>query len=397
MEVEVKNLDYYGRGITKVADKVTFIDYALPKEVVDINIYKESKKYNEAVINKIIKKSSIRNSPKCEYFTKCGGCNLDHISLEEENQFKLNKLKELEFKFLKTDNLVSNDFIAKEKYNYRNKIVLRVKDNVLGLYEKNSNNIIGINKCILANEKINQIIMLLKTMELNDNEITIRISSSSNMSMVIFKEDISGIDRLKELVDIIIIGKRVITNTDKILANINDIKYLISPFSFFQINDEITKIIYDDIKKIIKSYNSKKVLDLYCGSGTIGLYIADIVDEVIGIEQVDSSIEDAILNKELNNIKNINFIKGKVENNLDELSDFDTVIVDPPRAGLDKKTIQELLRINPNTIVYMSCDPYTLFRDLVILKDNYTIKEIKGYNMFPNTHHVESLVTLCRK
>lgn len=154
---------------------------------------------------------------------------------------------------------------------------------------------------------------------------------------------------------------------------------------------------YDEVKDIIKSKDSKNVLDLYCGSGTIGIYISDSVDNVVGIEVVESSITDAIKNKEINNVNNIDFILGKVEDKINDIKiDIDTIIVDPPRSGLSDNVIDSINKINPKNIIYISCNPIS-FADNINKLSNYLIKNINVYDMFPNTYHCESVCILERK
>ena len=173
--------------------------------------------------------------------------------------------------------------------------------------------------------------------------------------------------------------------------------YKISINSFFQINKTLTKELYDEVLVNVKNKNYNEVLDLYCGTGTIGLYIADYVNHITGIDYNKSNINDAVYNKELNNIKNIDFICDKVENEIDKFTDIDLIIVDPPRAGLDTKTKDILKKIKPEQIIYVSCDPMTLARDLKELKADFIIKKIIPFNMFPRTYHVENVSVLCRK
>ena len=183
---------------------------------------------------------------------------------------------------------------------------------------------------------------------------------------------------------------------NSIITSIGDKKYYLSKDSFFQVNKYLTKELYDLVRKAInKPY--KTCLDLYCGTGTIGIYISDLVDSVIGIDYSESNIKDANRNIELNNTNNISFICNKVENKIDTFKDVNLVIIDPPRVGLDSKTIKYLIEINPEKIIYVSCDPATLSRDLKELNSKFNILEVTPVNMFPRTYHCESIVVLERK
>ena len=214
--------------------------------------------------------------------------------------------------------------------------------------------------------------------------------------MVSIIGEITSIDELLNICNVLIINDKYYTNDKVILTSIGNKKYLESINSFFQVNNTLTKDLYNEVLINVKDKNYKKVLDLYCGTGTIGIYIKDYVDSVIGIDYNKSNVEDAIKNVELNSLDNIEFICDKVENRINEFKDIDLVIVDPPRAGLDNKTKEYLKKINSKEIIYVSCDPMTLARDIKDLSDTYKIKYIKPFNMFPRTYHCESVTVLER-
>ena len=371
MKVEITKLDHYGRGVSRLNNKIVFIENALPNEIVEIEIIKEHKKYIEAKTTKIIKPSEDRITPPCPYYEKCGGCNLEHISFLKENEFKEEKVKEIIEKFAKTNKNIIKDIVYDESYHYRNKVTLHQINNKLGFYEKKTNNIIPIKECLLLNKELNK---YLKNIKSKNNEIILKIGNKTN-----------------EILD-------STKNIKNIISYIGSKKYRLSEKSFFQVNNVITEKLYNNIKDEIIKNNSKNVLDLYCGTGTIGIYISDNVNKVLGIESCKEAIEDANYNKKLNNCNNITFKLGKVEDLTKDLTkDYDTVIVDPPRNGLDKKVTNKLLEILPKTIIYVSCDPITLARDLSILKGKYNIKYIRPYNMFPRTYHVENICILNKK
>ena len=214
--------------------------------------------------------------------------------------------------------------------------------------------------------------------------------------MVDIKGNINDTSILKKLCDVLIINNEYKTNKKEIEMTIGNKKYLEGINSFFQVNNTLTKELYDEVLINIKDKNYNKCLDLYCGTGTIGIYVSDYVKEVIGIDYNESNINDANKNKELNNTNNISFICDKVENKINEFNDIDLVIVDPPRAGLDEKTKNYLKVINPERIIYVSCDPITLARDIKDL-DTYKVNYIKVFNMFPRTYHCETISVLERK
>ena len=394
MITNIEKLDNFGRGITYINDKICFVDNALPNEKVEIEITKEKKKYLEAKIIKILEKSEDRIKPLCPYSNECGGCNLSHLSYEKENDFKYNKVKDLIKKFIKED-IELKGIVYDKEYEYRNKIVLHGNNNVSGQYKKISNDIVNIDKCLLVNNRINEIIKLLKSNSIE--EATIKTSNNLNKILLDIKGNINNIDELKSKVDVLIINNKLLSPNKSIISNIGNNKYYLSSNSFFQVNRFLTESLYNEVLNIVKTINPCEVLDLYCGTGTIGIYISNYCRKIVGVDYNKSNIEDANKNKELNNCNNISFICNKVENIIDNYKDIDLIIVDPPRSGLDDHTRDILKKMMSKTIIYVSCDPVTLMRDLKDLKEKYNIKYIKPFNMFPRTYHCESIAVLERK
>lgn len=397
--MKIEKLDYYGRGISRSSGKVYFIENALKDEDVSITLLKEKKKYCEAKLKEISNISKDRTEAKCKYYNVCGGCQLMHIKEEKQEEFKKEKVEEILRKFLNYNKDV-NDIVFSKNFNYRNKVVLHVKDNKLGFYKNKTNELIEIDKCLLLNPVINDLISYLKNyIELKDIEkITIKVGNKTNEVMLIIDGSIAYYQNLLEIVDVLIINEKVMTTKDYITSYIGNKKYIIKRNSFFQVNYDISTRMYDKVKDVIVKEKSKNVLDLYCGTGTIGIYISDVVSKITGIEVVSDAIESANINKKINNVENIEFILGKVEDKLDFISNnnIDTVIVDPPRSGLHKKVIPILEKISPKTIIYVSCDPITMARDIKLLSNDYELVEVTPYDMFPNTYHVETVCVLER-
>lgn len=395
MKVEILKTDHFGRGITYINNKICFVKNALANEIVDIEIVKETKKYSEAIVKEYILKSSNRVLEKCPYSNICGGCCYNNIAIDLENQIKVDKVKEIFQKYAKI-NLDNLEIISTKRFGYRNKITLH--GNNLGYYEEKTNKLIPIEKCLLVDEKINSIIKKLKAILKNENinEVMIRTSNNSKESLIKIDGTIKNINSFISLSDVLIINDKIISSKKQIISNIGNKNYYLSADSFFQVNKYTTELLYNEILDNVKELKPKNALDLYCGVGTIGIYISDYIKKIIGIDISKSNIEDAKENSKLNNTNNISFICNKVENEIDKFtSNIDLIIVDPPRSGLDKKTINNLERINPKNIIYVSCDPLTLARDINIMS-NYKMTKIKLFNMFPGTYHVESLVVLER-
>jgi len=278
--------------------------------------------------------------------------------------------------------------------------MLNVKNNKIGFYKDGTYEIVDIESCLISNAKINIVIKEIRNFinEFKDHNITrIDIKAYKNILVNIESEDFKYKNKFVKYVnlDSFYINNEFEYGAEKVTENLNEYEFDISAVSFFQKNTKVTEKLYSYIKSIINK--DSKVLDLYCGIGSIGIYIADKCKNIIGIEVINEAIEDAKLNAEINKINNIEFICKSIENMKSDYKDIDTIIVDPPRIGLDKRAINNILEINSNNIIYVSCNPVTLARDINLLKENYNINSIKLFDMFPNTYHVESVVLLERK
>lgn len=404
MNVLIEKMDHQGRGIAYLNQKIVFVPDSLPGELVDVGILKEKKKYSEAIVLKNLKPSVDRIMPLCPY-DRCGGCCLKHLNYEAELKYKYNKVKEIIDRFVHVGINVK-PIIGFDGYNYRNKITLH-NDLYLGYFSKKTNEIIEIDNCVIANEKINKILLKLKKIKLdNVYEVVIRSSLNIADSMVILK--INGsvnenyyITNLKDEVDTIILYKNKeylpIYGKGYILEELDGYKFKISADSFFQVNTIQAKNLYGKVLEYIKPSGGENVLDLYCGTGTIGIYISKYVGKVYGVEINEMAVRDAKFNKKLNNVFNIDFecLDASLIDKLN--SNFDVVIVDPPRGGLSVKTIEYLIDKKFKKIIYVSCDPMTLARDLKQLNNVYDIDEITPFDMFKNTYHVECVCMLNRR
>lgn len=403
MKYKIEKLDHEGRGIIRNG-KVIFVENALPLEVVQINVLKEKKNFIEARAISIENSNKERCNPNCIYYDDCGGCNLLHMNYESTLEFKENKVKEIMDKFLGEDIKVDRIIHLENPWNYRNKVTFHVNKKI-GYYQKNSNNIIKIDKCNIVDIKINEILKALNLISLNNiYEIIIRKSKYTSDSMVIFKiykniDEQKIIDALENKVTSIILYKnkkyKTIYGSSTITERMDDFIFQMSEDSFFQVNTEVAILLYKKVLECICPMKEDNVLDLYCGTGTIGIFISKYCKKVTGIEINESAIINAKKNADINNISNIEFIckdSSKAVLELDNV--YNKIIVDPPRAGLDKNTKEFLKKSKAEKIVYVSCDPVTLARDLNELKSIYKIEEIIPVDMFPYTHHVESIVQL---
>lgn len=396
--VKVEKLDNLGRGIARVNNKVFFIENALPEEVVDIEIIKDKKNYSFARRIRLDKKSKYRREI-CPYSDFCGGCDLISLEYDKQLEYKQNKIGQLVRRNLGED-IKINNIIYDKDFAYRNKILLHIMQEKLGFFEQMTNNIVDIDKCLLVNDRINSLISLIRKFIKNNRELkSVVIRSSSNGdTMLIFSGNVSKELLLESfsMVDVIVLNNKTVKG-QFIKERLGDKEFLIYPNSFFQVNMFNTLNLYNEVKRM--TYNKKygNILDLYCGTGTIGIFLSQIATSVVGIEVVEDAVITAKSNADINNVENVKFICGRVEDYIDRFNNIDLIILDPPRSGLDKKTIDNVKRINPKEIIYVSCDPMTLVRDLKELEEDYLIKEITPVDMFPNTHHVECVSILHRK
>ena len=397
MPVVIDRFDDLGRGIAYVGDKVTFIPNTIPGDRVAITITKENKKYNIAKVDKYLKLSSMRVKPKCPYFDICGGCTLQNISYEDTINYKYNKVKNL-FKKNKID---INPTIIKNPspFNYRNKISLKVIDKKIGFYEESTHNIVEINECIIASDAINKTIPLISEFNIINGSITIRCNKNDEILIILESNDKLNIDinYLKSKIKLvgIVINNETFYGDNFLIENINDYFYKISYDSFFQVNPYVASILFNEVSKRINEEDT--VLDLYCGVGTLSLN-AYRAKEVIGVEIVENAILNAIFNARINKIDNVKFILNDSTKVVSKLNKkFSKVIVDPPRSGLTKTIIENILKVNPEEVIYVSCDPATLVRDILLFIDKYRISEAIIFDMFSYTYHVETMIVLKRK
>ena len=392
--MEIIKYDHNGRGIGYIDNKIVFVPNTIIGEDVEVKIVEDKKNYSVGEVLKYNKISSIRKDNICPYYNICGGCDIMHLPYLEQLKFKQNKIVEIINKFYggKVD---IKDIIYDKELNYRNKVSLKV-DKKIGYYKKNSHDIINIDKCMLLDEDINNLIGKLNNIDLGLNKnIVIRKNTSGLMLILDSKIDY---DLIKNDVDIIYLNDKKIYGED-LYEEMDGLKFIISPLSFFQVNKYNTINLYNKILDYCDLKGNETVLDLYCGTGTIGSFVSRKCKKVIGIEINESAIVDANKNKKINGLDNIEFIcgdSGKILKN-NKFRNIDIVIVDPPRSGLSELSISEIININPTKIVYTSCDPVTLARDLKILSEKYDVKELTPVDMFPNTYHVESVCVLERR
>ena len=400
-QVLIEKLDDFGRGIAHINNKVVFIANALPEELVEIKIINDKKSYMEASVVKYIKLSKNRIESKCPYFEVCGGCNLLHLSYENTLTFKQSKIKELlkknKINYNKEIEMIKND----NPHYYRNKVSLKIENGHLGYYEESSHKLIEIKECITAKHSINEVIKNYKLLNLENAKLTIRSNYNDEILIIIEtknKEYNIELAKLKEKVKLvgIIYNNITIYGENFFYERMNGKLFKVSYNSFFQINENITNKLFALIENNIDKDST--VLDLYSGVGTLGIVASSKAQTVYSIEIIKNAVLNGITNAKLNQKTNIKFMLGDVAKLVDKVNlAFDTVIIDPPRKGLDKKTKEFILKKLPAKIIYVSCNPNTLMRDLKELENIYEIIDYKILDMFSYTYHVESFCVLKRK
>ncbi len=401
--IDIVRFNNEGDGVGLYNDLVVFVKGALIDEKVHVKIIDAKKNYAVGKLIGVLSPSEERSVPVCPYFNICGGCNIMHMSEKLQLDFKKKKIEDV-FKKVCNKEVEIKDIYSANNLYYRNKVFLRVEGNEIGYYKNKTNELINIDKCMICDEQINDVITIIKDF-INHykthkiNEVMIRIARDEVM---VYFDSLNKrwyekiIERLK-FVSSIYVGKELIYGLESINQKLNELVFDISPKSFFQVNPKVAEKMFDFALKNVLDQNI--TVDLYSGTGTIAMALAKKSRRVIAIESNKNAVEDAKGNLLLNDVDNIDFKLGKVEDLIDELKEInvDTIVLDPPRTGSDKKTLKSLLKIKPKSIVYISCNPVTLARDYNVIRSMYDIEEIRGFDMFPNTYHVETVMILEKK
>lgn len=441
MEINIKKNEEYivdiidygsnGEGIAKINGYTIFVIGGVKGEKCKIHILKVLSSHAFAKVIEIIQKSANRVEPDCKTFPKCGGCDLRHITYAETLKIKQEKVQNLANKMLSEIVEVNETIGMETPIHYRNKAIFPInKDGKVGIYAKRSHDIIPICECKIQTKLSQEIAKFVvdnwkytiydeKTQKgllrnimikegFNTHEVMCAIVINSNKSVEYNVEKlINKFPQIKTVVlnlnnknTNVVLGKEniILYGDGYISDKLGEYTFKISPNSFYQVNPIQTEKLYN---LAIKSANLNKediLCDLYCGIGTIGIFASKYVKKVYGIEIVEDAIKDAKENAKLNNISNIDFIEGDVETAFDKLLKQNiiptAVIVDPPRKGLDNKTVENLKKLKLQKLVYVSCNPATLMRDLAKLEEVYFIKEITPVDNFCYSSHVESIASL---
>ena len=436
IKIEIRDLHSNGSGVgAHESGKIVFVPEALPGDILRAKVLKVKKNYAYGKIIEIIKPSLKRTKPECSVAGRCGGCQFQHLKYSDQLEFKEKLVIDALTRIGGCESVPILPILGMdEPYRYRNKAQFPVGNKGMGFYAARSHRIVPISGCNihLCDEAFQAVQRALKKNPIlaYDEEnhrgllrhVVIRSGLNTGEVMIIFvlntklskaRELLAGIDLPYNIVvnentartNVILGPKFAVLKGDGCIHEvIGHIRYRISPGAFFQVNSAQTRVLYDTVASLMKKSQSLRVIDAYSGIGGIALYIADLVQEVVGIESVPEAVEDGIYNAKINNIENARFLCGAVEILLPKLLDekscegYDTLILDPPRKGAESALIEAAVAAKVPNIVYVSCDPATLARDVkLFMQDGYQLVSVQPVDMFPMTGHVETVVLLQRR
>lgn len=442
--VSIIDNGFEGEGIAKIEDYTIFVPGAIKGEKIKILIVKVQSSYAFGKIVEILEKSKYRIEPDCATYKRCGGCNLRHIDYEETLNMKQNAIQSLVNKTLKNPIEVNKTVAMGNPYHYRNKLQFPIGidkngEPIIGVFANRTHEIIPIQGCAIQDIKSIQIAKYVvdaikqyglsiydeKTGKGIMRHIVIKAAKSTGEYMVILVVNANELPYARKIAEAlrgachsivsvivninikntnVILGDKNITilGRDYIVDKLGDYFFKISPLSFYQVNPVQAEALYNYAIEAAEITKNDVVFDLYCGIGTISIFMAKSAKYVYGVEIVEQAIEMANENAKFNEIENTHFIAGDTEVVLTDLIEKqkimpDVIIVDPPRKGLDKTSINNILKVRPRKVVYISCNPASLVRDLKLLEDVYEINVIQPFDLFCFTSHVENCVVLTLK
>lgn len=441
---EIVDIGDGGVGIGKYEGFTVFVNGVLLGEIVDVKITKSKKNYAQGVVSKLIKESEYRVDRICDVkYSNCGGCQIQELDYKKQLEIKTNKIREDLQRIGGFENIEVFDTIDMEyPFRYRNKAqfpVQKIGENIkIGPYKKRTHEVVDIDKCVIQSEKNDQIIKIIRSyLEKNNISIYDEKTHRGNLRHIITKvgyktddvmvvlvcrnEELENIDELvktleenikgfktlvvninKERTNVIMGQKnKIIYGDGKISDYIGDILFEISSKSFFQVNPIQTEVLYNKALEYADISEEDTVFDIYCGIGTISLFLAQKAKKVYGVEIVEEAIKDAKRNSEINEIKNAEFFVGKAEEVVPKIykegKKADIVVIDPPRKGCEEVVLDTIVKMYPKRVVYVSCNTATLARDLKYLaKNGYMVDKIQGVDMFAHSFHVETVASLQR-
>lgn len=442
-EVEIIGLGHEGEGVGKVEDFTVFVSGALPGEKINARIIKVSKNFAVGKLLNILKPSSERTEPVCGIYKRCGGCQLMHTSYEAQLKLKTKRVEDTIKRIGRIEGFVIHPTIGMDNpYRYRNKVQLPIgkRDGKvqIGFYAPRSHDIIDMDSCHIQDEVADRVVELTRNWIEKNNvpvydeltglgdirHIMVRKGFKTGEVMIVIVTNSKKLPKREEFISIminnikgiksivqnvnpnktnVILGNENITlwGNDTIIDYIDKFRFNISPLSFFQVNPIQTEVLYGKALEYAALSGNEIVFDAYCGTGTISLFLAQKAKKVYGVEIIPQAVENAAQNAKENGIDNTEFIVGQSEKEIPELIKKgikpDVVVVDPPRKGCERELLDAIASVKPARIVYVSCDPGTLARDLGILDElGYSTVEVQPVDMFPMTAHVECVVLVSR-
>ncbi len=439
---------YEGEGIAKIDNKYPiFIEGALKGEKVKVRIVKVNKNFAYGKLIEVLEPSEERVNPPCAIYKRCGGCKLQHASYKAQLDFKWDRVKDCVSKIGKLDpSIVKYPLGMENPWRYRNKVQLPIGlingEVKIGFFAPRSHDIIDMESCLIQDEIGDKVVKLTREWIEKFNirpynvdgeydekgivrHIMIRRGFTTNEVMIVLVTNVENLPHKEEFVDLMVKNipgiKSVIQNInskktnvilglesktlwgeDTISDYIGDFRFNISPLSFFQVNPIQTEVLYGKALEYANLTGNEEVFDAYCGTGTITLFLSQKAKKVYGVEIIPQAIDNAWINAKENKVENVEFFVGESEVVIPDLINkgvkADVVVVDPPRKGCDKKLLDAITNIDAKKIVYVSCDPSTLGRDLKVLEENgYKTLEVQPVDMFPNTAHIENVALLIKK
>ncbi|MCY8234835.1 23S rRNA (uracil(1939)-C(5))-methyltransferase RlmD [Priestia endophytica] len=439
--VKFEDLTHEGAGVAKVDGFPIFVQNALPEEEGNVKIIKVKKGFAIGRMMETTKESRFRTKPPCPVYKQCGGCQLQHMKYEAQLDYKTKQVKEVLARLGNIKDVTVHPTLGMEDpWNYRNKAQVPVGESegglVAGFYKQRSHDIIDIERCMIQQEQNDDVVQSVREIcskygiRAYDEKkhkgtlrhVMVRYGATTGEQMVVLvtrtkelpnknkviEELRARLPQLKSIVQNmnskktnVIMGDEttMLWGEEYIYDNIGDIKFAISARSFYQVNPTQTKVLYDKALEYADLQGEEEVIDAYCGIGTISLFLAQKAKKVYGVEIVPEAIEDAKRNAELNGITNAEFEAGKAEEVIPAWYkkgiSADTLVVDPPRKGCDEALLNTIIDMKPNRVVYVSCNPGTLARDLQVLEEGgYKTVEVQPVDMFPHTTHVECVASL---
>ncbi len=441
-EVEIHGLTHDGEGVGRIGSLAVFVPDAMPGDSVRIRIISSKKSYARGLITQIVQPSSQRKTPLCPVATNCGGCQLQYMEYETQLFWKKRQVEDAFTRIAKLNVEVRKIKGMEDPAGYRNKgqfpIGMVNNQVIMGFYRKRTHEIVDLDACMIQHPLTMKLSLAVKSVlhELGIepyNEktrqgvirhVVTRVSFSEDTLMVTFVTNTAKFPQQEELIqkliaqvpELVSIAHNINTSDTNVIfgdktkilwgqANLIDtigyLKFAISPRSFFQVNPVQTHILYDEVKKAAALTGAETVWDLYCGIGTIGLYIAEDASELYGVEEVKEAVEDARHNARLNGITDVQFLCGKAEQVVPDLIEqgakVDVVLLDPPRKGCEVELLSTISQLEVPKIVYVSCNPSSLARDVAYLvEQGYEVGYVQPVDMFPHTSHVECVVVLER-